>query len=163
MSRSKKRDCGHNKVHHGADLPNGGCPERIQEIRTCTFVLQKPTERIKSDSESLNIATAKFELAGLLHWAVPFSEAKSERTRTAQLANRENRAQQPPSSPRSAVSGSGSPDPNRQKPAESRVFLRPSLGMRGKSPQLKTGWRSKRDSNFHYWFAETRRANPEPN
>ena len=86
------------------------------------------------------------------------SDMGSGPIRTAQFGNREKRAPRPRSSPEPAVSCSDSPERNGQNPAESRVFLCPSLDLREKSLQQQTGWRSKGDSNLHFGLGETRRS-----
>jgi hypothetical protein len=69
--------------------------------------------------------------------------ANLERIRTAQLANREKRSLRRPLCPEPAVSGSVPRRPDAQHPAESRSFLGPFPGARGKSLQPQTEWRSK--------------------
>jgi hypothetical protein len=63
------------------------------------------------------------------------------RIRTAQLGNRDKRAPRRASSPKPAVSGSDSPDPNRQNPAKPRDFLGLRLSLMGESLLAQTQWR----------------------
>ena len=75
-------------------------------------------------------------------------------TRTVQLGNRDKPAPRLRLSSKPTVSGSGSPEPICENPADSREFLGLSFDLWGKSLQPQTQWRSERDSNFRFGSRE---------
>ena len=82
-----------------------------------------------------------FELAESRCRALFPSGANRKRIRTAELGNRDKRATRRPLIPEAAVSGSDSPDRNRQNPAESREFLDLNSDVSGESLPTQTQWR----------------------
>jgi hypothetical protein len=91
-----------------------------------------------SGSESPNKPIGGLVLATRICRAPPLTGAP---IRTAQLGNRDKREPRGSSSPKPAVSGSDSPGPICQNPAESREFLGPSPDAWEESLPTQTQWR----------------------